>query len=226
MREEDKRILEGLIGKYGKQDVINFIKKGKYNLGKAVAIGALGLGSIVPTVNYYKDINKSSEEIENSIMTQLPANFDEKVEAVKEYIKYALNNQKYKYDDLKLSPEALVLAAYENDFDLPMMLAQAHQESCFGMTPRARRTNSVFSVGLYDSGKNACTYDTQDDSIQSYIDLLKNDYMLDGKSELDLLKPKAFVNYRGHRYAQDPNYEKYINNIRNRIIRMFPILEN
>lgn len=224
MREEDKRILEALTEKYGKEQLLEFLNSG--GLKRALAIGAIS-GALLGAGNHlYRDYKnpENKEKIEMQAEKHLPANFDEKVDAVRSYMKYALENQKYKYENLRLSPESLVLASIENDFDLPMMMAQAHQESCFGMTPRARRTNSVFSVGSYDDGTDLYTYKTQDDSIQPYIDLLKKSYMVNGKTELDLLKPRAFVNFRGNRYAGDPNYEAHVRNIRNRIIAMYPVL--
>jgi len=218
----DQRILENLVYKYGKDEILESLTFDKIKRG--LAIGAIGLGALNIGLNYYNDYKSSKDEVEYNLMENLPANFQDKVDAVYEYIKYALENQHYDINNLRLSPEQLVLASIENDFDLPMMMAQAHQESCFGMTPRARRTNSVFSVGSWDDGTDKCTYETQDDSIQPYIDLLKKSYMVNGKTELDLLKPKAFVNFRGHRYAGDPNYESRVKNIRNRIIKMFPVL--
>ena len=156
----------------------------------------------------------------------LPENYEEKVEAVKNYIEYAIKNQNYKYNDLKVSPEAFVLESIKNDFDLPLMLAQAHQESCFGMSARARKTNSIFAVGLHDDGTNTKFYTPQDESIKNYIDLLKQNYLVNGKTELDLLKTNGFVDYRNNRYASDENYESNIRRIRNKIIKMYPVLAN
>ena len=161
---------------------------------------------------------------ENDI--ELPENYNEKVEAVTQYIKYAITNQNYKYEDLKLSPETLVLESIKHNFDLPFMMAQAHQESCFGMSPRARKTNSVFAVGSYDDGSNKHIYETQDESISTYINLLKSNYLVNGKSELDLLKTNGFVDYNNNRYASDENYEITIKYLRNKIIKMHPVLAN
>ena len=101
--------------------------------------------------------------------------------------------------------------------------AQAHLESCFGITSRARKTNSVWSVGSYDNGKNVCTYNTQDDSIIPYIKLMQNNY-LNGKDVDDILKPGGFVNNKGMRYASDPKYESKVKSIRNRILQKYPEL--
>ena len=176
----------------------------------------------VMNLNVSDAIKKEAEEI---IMSNQPdSTFIQRVNAVKKYMKAAAENQGYNPEDIKLSPEAMVLAADENDFDLPFLLAQAHLESCFGLTPRARKTNSVFSVGCYDNGKNVCKYSTQDDSIVPYINLIKNDYLVDGKTIENLLQKGKFVNAINKRYASDPYYEGKVKNIRNRIVSKFPEL--
>lgn len=176
----------------------------------------------VMNLNVSDSIKKEAEEI---IMSNQPdSTFIQRVNAVKKYMKAAAENQGYNPEDIKLSPEAMVLAADENDFDLPFLLAQAHLESCFGLTPRARKTNSVFSVGCYDNGKNVCKYSTQDDSIVPYINLIKNDYLVDGKTIENLLQKGKFVNAINKRYASDPYYEGKVKNIRNRIVSKFPEL--
>ena len=176
----------------------------------------------VMNLNVSDSIKKEAEEI---IMSNQPdSTFIQRVNAVKKYMKAAAENQGYNPEDIKLSPEAMVLAADENDFDLPFLLAQAHLESCFGLAPRARKTNSVFSVGCYDNGKNVCKYSTQDDSIVPYINLIKNDYLVDGKTIENLLQKGKFVNAINKRYASDPYYEGKVKNIRNRIVSRFPEL--
>ena len=176
----------------------------------------------VMNLNVSDSIKKEAEEI---IMSNQPdSTFIQRVNAVKKYMKAAAENQGYNPEDIKLSPEAMVLAAEENDFDLPFLLAQAHLESCFGLTPSARKTNSVFSVGCYDNGKNVCKYSTQDDSIVPYINLIKNDYLVDGKTIENLLQKGKFVNAINKRYASDPYYEGKVKNIRNRIVSRFPEL--
>ena len=176
----------------------------------------------VMNLNVSDSIKKEAEEI---IMSNQPdSTFIQRVNAVKKYMKAAAENQGYNPEDIKLSPEAMVLAADENDFDLPFLLAQAHLESCFGLAPRARKTNSVFSVGCYDNGKNVCKYSTQDDSIVPYINLIKNDYLVDGKTIENLLQKGQFVNAINKRYASDPYYEGKVKNIRNRIVSRFPEL--
>lgn len=150
--------------------------------------------------------------------------FQEKVEACREYMEYALNNQNYTMDSTDLKPETLVRASIERGFDLPFLMAVAHQESCFGATPRAQRTNSVFSEGSWDDGSDKTTYSDPNESVYGYIDLLNRSYIVNGKTLFDLLTPGAFVNGIGKRYASDINYEQKIKSLRNRILKKYPEL--
>ena len=150
--------------------------------------------------------------------------FQEKVKACKEYMEYALNNQNYTLESTDLEPETLVKASIEKGFDLPFLMAVAHQESCFGATPRAQRTNSVFSEGSWDNGKNTVTYSDPNESVYGYIDLMNRSYIVNGKTLFDLLVPGAFVNGIGKRYASDVNYERKIKSLRNRILQKYPEL--
>ena len=161
---------------------------------------------------------------ENKYEEQVDTAFQEKVEACKKYLEYALKNQNYTLESTDLEPETLVRASIEKNFDLPFLMAVAHQESCFGATPRAQRTNSVFSEGCWDNGTNKTIYSDPNESVYGYIDLMNRSYIVNGKSLLDLLVPGKFVNRIGKRYASDVNYERKIKSLRNRILQKYPEL--
>lgn len=150
--------------------------------------------------------------------------FQTKVEACREYMETALKNHNYSWESTDLKPETLVKASMEENFDLPFLMAVAHQESCFGATPRAQRTNSVFSEGSWDNGQNKVTYSDPNESVYGYIDLMNRSYIVNGKSLFDLLVPGEFVNGIGKRYASDVNYERKIKSLRNRILQKYPEL--
>ena len=143
--------------------------------------------------------------------------------AVKKYISETLKPQRKGLSDLKFNPDNLVLACYGYKYDLPLLLAQLKLESHFGTTPRARRTNSMFSVGSWDNGRDLYKYKTQDESIIPYIELMQKDYLQNGKKTVNNLLNR-FVNKHGNRYAGDPNYESSVRNTRNSIIRKHPEL--
>lgn len=213
---------------------LNSIKK---NIKKMLLAG-ISAASIISCINSlqisgnekYELIKKvkledilNQEKETNSLNNNNTINND-KVEACKKYMEIALRNQGYTFNDTKLKAEALVNAAENYSFDLPLLLAAAHLESCFGATNRAKRTNSVYSVGAYDNGKDVVTYSHPNESIAGYIKLLKNDYLINGKTIDDLLKPNSFVNKNGHRYASKKTYENELSSIRNKIIKNFPEL--
>lgn len=114
-----------------------------------------------------------------------------------------------------LSPLVLVDMCEKYDVDVRFVLAQAHIESHFGTKGLAARTNSVWNVGAYDGLDESqinkkFKYAHPDDSIEPYLKLLKERYLVDGKTEMDLLK--NFVSSDGKRYATYQNYEKEIQN--------------
>jgi len=107
------------------------------------------------------------------------------------------------------------------EIDLFFVLAQGHLESHFGTRGMALKTNSVFNVFAYDghdyekineNGK----YKHPDLSLSPYIKLLKSKYLVDGKTEKDLMM--NFVDVDGHRYASSKNYESNLTSIYNRYI--------
>lgn len=175
--------------------------------------------------------NAEKNELKQMVQTEMTADstqtdtiHDQKVEACKNYMEWAMKNQGYDWTSTNLSPEMLVNACEQNNFNLAFTMAVANLESCFGCTPRSKKENSVFSVGAYDNGKNVCSYASQNESIVPFINLIKNDYLTGTKTINDLLTPGQFVNYMGLRYAKNTKYEGQVKNIMNRILRMYPIL--
>jgi flagellum-specific peptidoglycan hydrolase FlgJ len=102
----------------------------------------------------------------------------------------------------------------EYNIDICFALAQGQLESHFATKGVAAKTNSVWNVFSYDNLKaddiikNGKGYKHPDYSIQPYMELLSEKYLIDGKTEMDLLD--NFVNLNGERYASNPNYEKQL----------------
>lgn len=102
----------------------------------------------------------------------------------------------------------------EYNVDLRLALAQGHVESHFGTKGTAARTNSIFNVGAYDGYsaekqiKNGYGYKHPDYSVEPYLRLLTMRYLVDGKTEEDLLE--NFVDSAGHRYASCTTYESML----------------
>lgn len=93
--------------------------------------------------------------------------------------------------------------------DIVFVLAQGELESHFGTKGLARKTNSVWNVGAYDTltsdkiSKNYL-YQHPNESIEPYLKLLTTKYLVN-KVEVDLLH--NFIDINGNRYASYPNYE-------------------
>ena len=204
---------------FNRNDFIKYLRR-------AIAIGTITLAS---ACSYIDRIGNMSNDVKEQLKIELQAAKErqnlhtQKVNACKQYMEWAAKNVNMNPKDIQLDPDVLVSACEESNFDLPLAMAQAHMESCFGLTPRAKSTNSVFSVGLYDSGQNAVTYENQNASVKPYIRLMKNNYLVD-KSIDQLLTPGSFVNQDNKRYASSKTYENDIKSIRNRILRMYPEL--
>lgn len=195
---------------------------------KKALMAGIATTAIVASINSLNINQNSKNQLMDLVKQELLAKQDsihnEKVKAVQDYINVAVKNQGFNPQNLKLSAEEMVNACEEYGYDLPLLMAQAHLESCFGFGRRARETGSVFSIGCYDNGKNRVKYATQNDSIRPYIRIMQRDYFGDDKTVDNLLTPKSFVNKQGNRYAQDKNYENKVKNIRNKILRKYPVL--
>jgi len=191
----------------------------------SVILGAVSRLDINDAEKHALEQMVNTEMVQDGTEAQNDTIHQQKIEACRAYMDWAMKNQGYDWSTTKLTPEAIVDICEKNNFSIPFTMAIANLESCFGQTPRSKRTNSVFSVGSYDNGKNVCTYSTPDESISPFINLIKKDYLQNGEKTLDdLLVTNQFVNMNGHRYAKNPQYEGQIKNIMNRIIKMYPIL--
>lgn len=106
------------------------------------------------------------------------------------------------------------------DVDICFVLAQGEIESHFGTCGLARKTNSVFNVFAYDDksyneiNKNG-KYRHPNDCVEPYLKLLKNNYLVDGKTEYDMLN--KYVNKHGKRYASACDYEEKLHSKMNKI---------
>lgn len=97
------------------------------------------------------------------------------------------------------------------DVDICFVLAQGLQESHFGTTGLARKTNSVWNVlafdgKSYDEIDKKGKYKSPDDSVKPYMELLKKRYLTGGRTEHNLLS--KYVDADGNRYATSETYEQ------------------
>lgn len=110
---------------------------------------------------------------------------------------------------------AIVDNCLKYNMDVCFVLAQGQNESQFGTTGLARKTNSVFNVLAFDGHKfedihERGKYKYPDESIEPYMELLQKDYLVNGKTEFDLMH--KYVNKQGKRYASSETYESALKN--------------
>ena len=115
----------------------------------------------------------------------------------------------------KISPEHLVSKCLEYETDIVFVLSQGLLESHFGTKGKAAITNSVWNVGTYDDGQILYTYETPDESLEPYLRLLKDKYLINITVKGDtiykdlhhLVEDRGYINYRGQRFASARGYE-------------------
>lgn len=109
----------------------------------------------------------------------------------------------------------------EYGVDIRFVLAQGQVESHFATKGTASRTLSIFNVGAYDGHsasrqrRNGFGFSDPNESIEPYLRLITTEYMVDGKTESDLMK--NYVNNLGMRYASNPRYESMLRSVYKRI---------
>lgn len=106
-----------------------------------------------------------------------------------------------------INPELLVSMCQKYNLNITFVLAQGLLESHFGTRGRALTTKSIFNVGAWDSGKIIYTYKDVNESIEPYMQLIRNEYLVN-KKLLDLIQDRGYKNIDGHRYASSIIYEQ------------------
>jgi flagellum-specific peptidoglycan hydrolase FlgJ len=121
----------------------------------------------------------------------------------------------------KLDGKVVVDMCLKYDIDIMFVLAQGQIESHFGTTGTARKTNSVFNVGAFDGRSSSAQikrgfgFEHPNDSVEPYLILLSNNYLVNGISVNNLMY--NYVNKYGQRYASHTEYEKMMRSVYNRI---------
>jgi flagellum-specific peptidoglycan hydrolase FlgJ len=118
----------------------------------------------------------------------------------------------------KLNAALLVELCSKYEIDITLVIAQAILESHIGTKGRAVETNSVWNVGTYDNGVIHYTYSHPNESIEPYLKLVKERYLIKITARGDtlqrevknLIADRGYVNYQGKRYATNPTYENIL----------------
>ena len=114
----------------------------------------------------------------------------------------------------KYAPKSRMRAAniveqcLEKDFDLPLLLSQAHQETHFATCG----SNNCFGL------KNRKRYTHPDQCVEDYISLMQRRYIINRTVDEALKSNLRLERGRGY-YSESPTYSKIISGLRNNIIR-------
>ena len=120
-----------------------------------------------------------------------------------------------------IDPFLMIDLCSQYGVDIRFVMAQGQIESHYATKGTAAKTLSVFNVGAYDGHsasrqrRNGFGYSDPNDSIEPYLQLITTEYMVDGKTESDLMK--NYVNNLGMRYASNPRYESMLRSVYKRI---------
>ena len=120
-----------------------------------------------------------------------------------------------------IDPYLMIDLCSEYGVDIRFVLAQGQIESHFATKGTASRTLSIFNVGAYDGHsasrqrRNGFGFSDPNESIEPYLRLITTEYMVNGKTESDLMK--NYVNGLGMRYASNPRYESMLRSVYKRI---------
>lgn len=121
----------------------------------------------------------------------------------------------------KLNGNVIVEGCEKYNIDIIFVLAQGQQESHFGTAGVAAKTNSVFNVLAYDGrsahdmNKRGHGFSHPNHSVEPYLELLTSRYLIDNKTEKDLMR--KYVDKNGHRYASSKTYEQTLRRLYNKI---------
>ena len=148
----------------------------------------------------------TSEELTLNLSDSLQYVHDVRKKAHDALIKEVENYISKITPDTKIKPEYLVSKCLEYDIDVVFVLAQGILESHLGTKGKAYETNSVWNVGTYDNGRILYRYADPNESIEPYLSLLKERYLVD-KDLHSLVEDRGYINDEGKRFATARGYE-------------------
>jgi len=176
--------------------------------------------------NSYSDISQGASAMETHIdpqrmyISSLRNNFEDKLtKEVNEYIKEVAPTS-------RLDASHIVKKCLEYETDIVFVLAQGLLESHFGTKGKAASTNSVWNVGTFDDGTILYRYKTPDESLEPYLKLLKEDYLINITHAGDtiqkevqelVMEDRQYINYDGKRFASARGYENAMRKLMVRI---------
>lgn len=181
--------------------------------------------------NYVRPEDESTSETGTSItLTTDEQALAAKIDAfINPYFEEYLNREKAALPDgSKLKGKDIVEASNKYDVPIALILAQGHLETGFLTWEKsitARKCVSPFGVGIWvnspdchaNSGK---PYSSARIAVLDYARILKENYLVSGKTVDDLLATNGYVNKNGERYAEDLGYEAKVKTQYDKMVSM------
>ena len=194
------------------ENIKKFIGKYKQQLKNIGIISLIVIVSISLFVLCFYQFNTKNNNEYNPLYVQTCVHTLKYNAAKLELVNEVDNYIKSVASQSSLDGYVIVEECMNSGIDICFVLAQGENESHFGTTGLARKTNSVFNVYAFDGQSHEQIsekgkYKHPNYSVAPYIELLKNDYLVDGKTEYDLMDGQ-YVNKNGARYASSETYEK------------------
>lgn len=184
----------------------------------AFIVTVLGLKLLIGIINTNDETTDEikTEQIETKNIVYVRDAYAERLEskyyAAREALVIEVENYIKEYAPASaLSALALVNLCGDYGVDVRLPLAQGHIESHFGTKGTASKTNSVWNVGAFDGYsadkqiRKGYGFKHPDYSIEPYLKLLTTRYLIEGKTEEELLD--NFIDINGNRYASCEEYE-------------------
>lgn len=109
-------------------------------------------------------------------------------------------------------PSYLVEVGLEKDIDICFMMSQTQLETNYGQLGIGKMNSKKSLFGVYRRFPN------YHESIDYYSNLLLTSYLVNGKTENDLMK--NYVNKNGKRYAENRKYESHLIKVYKEIVNM------
>lgn len=206
----------------------NQIKKGAEEVSEAVIkILSKGGSQFVKRITiisflFLFNINVTTPGADNQVFALEQIQLSEEelyVKSVKDKMRVSLINEVGGFlsmaaPETQLTPAVLVDMCLKYDMDIVFVLSQGLIESHFGTKGLAAKTNSVWNVGAYDNQTPRNWYNSQDESIEPYLKLVTEKYLIEVTSfgdtiykDLHHLVIDSYTNYDGKRFASARGYE-------------------
>ena len=171
----------------------NRFEKSKRVLLLVIASIIFSIGFATKPKQYKKHIVKSAN-VANCIYKKNKDSIKrELIDEVSNYISLTSGNKNEQI------PKYIVEVGLKNKVNIVFMMSQAQIETNFGKCGVGNSNKSIF-------GFQSCKYNNYGNSVEHYVDVLKTNYLVNGKTEKHLLN--NYVNKNGYKYAKSKNYEK------------------